>query len=143
MTTRILSIALLLGFASLVGCGDDDEGNDADRAGVGAMCQVMDDCQQPDPPCDGGPGCFPQQCLTQFTGGYCGIQNCTSNAECPDGSACVAHDDGNNYCFRLCNDKPECNLHRDAANESNCSSSVDFVDPTTQGKACVPPSSGP
>lgn len=135
-----LSSTLLL-LTLLLGCGDDDP-TDADRVGVGAMCAVMDDCLQPDPPCDAGPGCFPQQCLTQFAGGYCGIEACTSNAECPDGSACVAHDDGHNYCFRRCTDKAECNVNRDADHESNCSSNVTFVEPTS-GKACVPPSSGP
>lgn len=143
MHSRILSSLVLLALTLVLGCADDDGGNAADRAGVGAICRTMDDCLQPEPPCDGGPGCFVQQCLTQFTGGYCGIQNCTDNADCPDGSACVAHDDGQQYCFRLCNDKSECNRNRDPASESNCSSSVDFVDATTEGKACVPPSSGP
>jgi len=139
--TRLLAITFSLALMSLAACGDDDE-NAADRVGVGAMCTIMSDCLQPDPPCDGGVGCFPQQCLTQFTGGYCGIQNCTGNVDCPEGSACVHHDDGINYCFRRCNDKAECNVNRDSSNESNCSSSVTFVE-ATSGKACVPPSSGP
>ena len=54
--------------------------------------------------------------------------------------ACVAHDDGKNYCFRLCSTKEECNANRDAANEANCSSSITFVEGKTSSKACVPPS---
>ena len=54
------------------------------------------------------------------------------------------HDDGKNYCFRLCADKPECNLYRSPDTEANCTSKVDYVaaDKDTTGKACVPPSSG-
>ena len=53
----------------------------------------------------------------------------------------IQHDDGMNYCFRTCVDKPDCNENRDAENESNCSSSVTFVDGANGRKACVPPSS--
>jgi hypothetical protein len=68
---------------------------------------------------------------------------CTLDTDCPAGAACVMHDDGVNYCFRLCADKPECNRHRSLDNEANCSSSITFIDPArTEGKACVPPSSG-
>jgi hypothetical protein len=122
--------------ALLFGCGDDDGGNAADRLGVGAQCARDADCLQST--VDGG---ISQTCLTQFKGGYCGVEDCTSAEDCPMGSACVAHDDGNNYCFRICADKPECNLHRDADNESNCSANVDYVEePAGGAKACVPPS---
>lgn len=132
--------ALALLFA-LVGCKNETR-TTADQYGVGAICVQAADCLQPDPPCDGGAGCFNQQCLTQFSGGYCGIQGCTANADCPVGSACVAHTDGQNYCFRTCGSKDECNVNRDAANEANCSSSVTFVEASTNTKACVPSSSG-
>ena len=120
------------------GCGDDD-GVEADRVGVGAECKTDVDCAPPLP--DGG---VPQRCLTQFKGGYCGLQNCTSHAACPEGSACVVHEDGERYCFRSCIDKAECNVNRTPDNESNCSSSVTYVDgDKSLGKACVPPSGNP
>ena len=68
-----------------------------------------------------------------------GVQDCTDDAGCPQGSACVAHDDGVNYCFRVCANKSECNYNRAADNESNCSSNITFVE-GGGGKACVPPS---
>jgi hypothetical protein len=130
-TTLALSLVLLA-----VGCGDDD-GNAADRLGVGAQCDSDDDCLQAHH--DGG---ISASCLPQFKGGYCGVEDCSAHDDCPEGSACVAHTDGNNYCFRICADKPECNLHRDDDNESNCSSNIDYVegDKAEIGKACVPPS---
>lgn len=114
----------------LFGCGDDDPpGTQADRLGVGAECTSDTQCLQG------------QSCLG-FKGGYCGIEGCTADAaSCPSGSACVSHDDGNTYCFRICVDKAECNLNRSLDNESNCSSNVEFVDPDVNVKACVPPSS--
>ena len=103
-------------------------GSEADDLGVGAECAANDDC---DADTD-------QVCLG-FKGGYCGIEGCLANADCPEDSACVAHDDGINYCFRICIDKAECNANRSVENESNCSANVDFVEPTN-AKACVPPS---
>lgn len=105
-------------------------GSDADSVGVGAQCTTNTDCNQDD---------GSQTCLA-FKGGYCGIMGCTKDSDCPDNSACVKHTDNVNYCFRTCADKPECNANRDAANEANCSSSVDFVEPKSGVKACVPPS---
>jgi hypothetical protein len=120
---RQILLSLLISAPLLLACS-----NDADDLGIGAECTADDQCQ------DG------QRCLMQFKGGYCGLENCTRNADCPSLSACVAHDDGTNYCFRTCADKPECNANRSAANEANCSSSITFVDPDTRAKACVPPS---
>lgn len=121
------SFALALIVAGLLGCGGKD---DADKLGVGAQCDADGECNV-----DLG-----QACLTQFKGGYCGIQDCEHDADCPDLSACIAHDDGKNYCFRTCADKTECNENREVANEANCSSSVTFVDGAMNRKACVPPS---
>ena len=118
----------------LAGCN----GTDADRVGVGAECTATADC--PIVECDVEP-CPELVCLTQFTGGYCGLSGCLSDADCPVGSACVMHDDGVNYCFRLCDDKPECNYNRSPAVESNCVGSITFVG-GGGGKACEPPSSG-
>ncbi len=115
-----------LSFALLTACG-----NDADDIGVGAACSVADDCNQDD---------GDQQCLTQFKGGYCGLEGCAADADCPEGSACVSHSDGVNYCFRICVDKADCNANRSVDDEANCSSSVTFADGTKDGKACIPPS---
>lgn len=128
-----MCIVLLL----TVSCGDDDgPGTEADRVGVGAACSTDDDCPQPVD--TNAPA---QVCLQQFDGGYCGIENCVDNTDCPDGAACVAHTDGVNYCFRICTDKSECNLNRPADAQSNCSANIEFTDSSTNAKACVPPSS--
>jgi hypothetical protein len=106
--------------------------NDADEIGVGAQCTTDDECAETDPPI---------VCLRTFKGGYCGLSACTANLDCPDGSFCVQHDDRQNYCFRACIDKPECNTNRDVENEANCSSNITRIEGGNQ-KACVPPSSG-
>lgn len=115
---------LLASGVPLVGCGG---GSEADRAYVGGECTATADC-----------GDSALACLTNFRGGYCGIVDCTGDADCLEGSICVTQ--GNtNYCFLVCNDKAECNTNRTAANESNCSSNIVRVDGGTQ-RACVPPS---
>ena len=130
--------ALALSVSGLVlGCGDSGE-TEADRIGVGAQCDDAAECESADEDIN-------LECLTQFTGGYCGLEGCEGDADCPEGSACVTHGDGGgeaNYCFRLCQDKPECNRNRDEANWSNCSANIVFVDGKQDRKACVPPSSG-
>lgn len=126
MLQIITRLAPLCAIALLTtSCSDD-----ADGLGVGAECAVVEDCNQE----------VAQECLLQFKGGYCGVLGCASNADCPTDSACVAHDDGQNYCFRTCQDKAECNQNRAVDNEANCSSSVDFTDGDMGFKACVPPS---
>jgi hypothetical protein len=126
-------LRLLAGVALLqlgvVACGDDEAGSEAQKRGVGAACSADQPCTEAG-----------QTCL-DFKGGYCGVADCTNNAGCPQGSACVAHDDGRNYCFLVCVDKPQCNVTRPPEAEANCSSSVSFVEDATAGKACVPPSS--
>jgi hypothetical protein len=132
--TSTARFAILLSLILGTACGDDDgAGTQADRLGVGAECTSDDDCLQSEQ--DGG---ISQSCLTQFKGGYCGLEDCEADIDCPQGSACVAHE-GNNYCFRICANKPECNLNRSLENEANCSSSIDWVEDGA-GKACVPPS---
>jgi len=118
--------------ALVVGCGDGT--TEADRVGVGAECSATAECAAPME--------VQLDCLTQFKGGYCGLQGCQGDVDCPEGSACVTHSDGENYCFRECLDKPDCNLNRSADNESNCVGSIVFVDPRNDRKACEPPSSG-
>jgi hypothetical protein len=116
---------------SVSGCGDDPPpgppGNEATFLGVGSACSSTDDCDDP-----------AQECLP-FKGGYCGIADCVDDADCPDGSACVTHTDNNNYCFLLCNDKADCNVHRPLDDEANCVSSIVFVE-SGHHKACEPPS---
>jgi hypothetical protein len=131
MRARAMSIVAL---CALCGCDDDDGSTEADRLGVGAECKSSEDCLQE------GDGGVNLTCLPQFKGGYCGLEGCGSNEDCPEASACVAHDDGNRYCFRSCTDKAECNVNRSPDNESNCSSNVTYVDDDTRGKSCVPPS---
>ena len=118
---------------ALVGCSDDE--TEADRVGVGAECTASAECESDDEDID-------LVCLTQFDAGYCGLEGCEGDVDCPDGSACVTHDDGMNYCFRLCDDKPECNVNRSVDDEANCVGSITFVDPRNERKACEPPSSG-
>ena len=117
----------------VLGCGAGS--TEADRIGVGAECTASAECESADEEIE-------LECLTQFTGGYCGLEGCTGDIDCPEGSACVTHDDGNNYCFRICVDKPDCNLNRSPENEANCVGSITFVDPRNERKACEPPSSG-
>lgn len=122
--------ALALTTVAFIGCGDDEDETEADRLGIAAECGADEDCTEAG-----------QVCLMQFAGGYCGVANCQSHDDCPEASACVAHDDGNNYCFRTCTDKAECNENRSVDNEANCSANITFVGDDV-GKACVPPSSG-
>jgi hypothetical protein len=118
----------------VAGCGDGS--TEADRLGVGAECTESAECESPDEN-------IMLECLTQFTGGYCGLEGCEEDADCPEGSACVTADDGKNYCYRLCQDKDDCNRNR-PQNPANCvgSGTINFVDQGTERKACEPPSSG-
>lgn len=122
----MLALALLVSFGLGFGVACR-HGTEADELGVGAECSATGDCLEG------------QECLTQFKGGYCGLSGCLDDLDCPEASACVTHDDGNNYCFRICVDKSECNVNRGPDVESNCSSNVTFAD-GGGGKACVPPS---
>jgi len=132
MCRNVYVFGLLLISGAAAGCGDGS--TEADRLGVGAQCTEAAECRVE--------MSFELDCLTRFQGGYCGLAGCQGDTDCPEGSACVTHDDLENYCFRICLDKPECNLNRAPENESNCSANIDFVDPQGGLKACVPPSSG-
>jgi hypothetical protein len=122
-------IAWLTHIALVVFSLSCDDGTEAQKRGVGAACSANLACTESG-----------QSCLTQFKGGYCGVAECTNDAGCPAGSACVTHDDGKNYCFLLCTDKPDCNRSRSADVEANCSSSAVLVEPVNNRKVCVPPS---
>ena len=107
-----VALGTLLGGLSL-GCGSSGE-TEADRAGVGAECTDSAECESPDED-------IPLECQTRFAGGYCGLEGCEGDADCPDGSACVALQDVSgtaNYCFRTCVDKAECNANRGAEEEA-------------------------
>ena len=124
---RTLLALVFVGLFSLAACGS---GTEADRLGVGAECSATDDCLDDEI----------AECLA-FRGGYCGFSGCEDDLDCPGGSACIAHDDGMNYCFLVCIDKIDCNINRSPEHEANCSSNVTFVDGAQGRKACVPPSS--
>lgn len=124
---NFLTVAALLSLGlSLSSC--DDDGTEADRKGIGASCAKSEDCSEK------GQVCLP------FKGGYCGVVDCADNAGCPSGSACVKHDDGKNYCFRVCVEKIDCNANRPVESESNCSSKTSPVSGGKETKVCVPPS---
>jgi len=110
------------------GCGSNQ--NAANQAGIGAQCTMTSDCTT-----------IGEVCLTEFAGGYCGLSGCLHDTDCPQGSACVT-DNHTNYCFLVCAAKTDCNLHRSAANESDCTSSLPFVDGAMNRKVCRPPNSG-
>ncbi len=135
---RALIAAMSLAITAFLaaGCGDDDNNgpyiSPAQQSGVGAACRtgMNADCSQTP---------APLECLN-FKGGYCGLRGCTQTADCPLGSACVAHSDGQNYCFLVCVEKIDCNATRPVDIESNCSSNITFVGGERGKKACVPPS---
>lgn len=114
-------------FIALCGCGSNQ--NQANRLGVGADCTMSSQCT------------VGQVCLTEFKGGYCGVSSCVHDTDCPQGSACVT-DGQANYCFLICAQKTDCNLHRSAADESDCTSSLTFLDGAMNRKVCRPPDSG-
>ncbi len=124
-----ITARLMLGIALLLGSACSDE-NESDQMGIASNCTKDTDCQKV--------GDVQLACLTGFKGGYCGLQGCTGDGDCPTGAACIRQGTVN-YCFRVCVDKPECNLHRTVDNEANCVSSVDHVG-TSADKVCVPPS---
>ena len=136
-------MALLRNFVAVLGlcasslplyaCAGNDDGaslTEAQRHGVGAACTANSGCFVGDTKLV----CLP------FKGGYCGLEGCQTSAECPQGSGCVAHDDGRTYCFLLCGEKPDCNSTRAVDVEANCSSKITFADGAKDSKACVPPS---
>ena len=123
------TLCALIVLVALGNCGGST--SEAIKRGVGAECSASLACSETN-----------QVCLPEFAGGYCGVSACTHDSECPAGSACVTDDNQMNYCFLICADKPECNVRRSVANESNCTSSLSFVDGAMGRKVCRPPLSG-
>jgi hypothetical protein len=104
--------------------------SNANQKGVGADCTATSDCKTSG-----------EVCLTEFKGGYCGLAGCLHDSDCPQGSACVT-DNQANYCFLVCATKTDCNVNRSVDSESDCTSSLTFVDGTMNRKVCRPPDSG-
>lgn len=132
-----LGLSLLTSLLALA-CRVDDDALEVDRLEVGASCQ--DDRHCTDRAGDAADG-YDLRCFTSFAGGHCGISRCSGD-DCPAGSGCVPHDDGQNYCFRLCDEDSECNQYRNAdVAPARCSSSVSFLDSEDRSdrSACVPP----
>src|SRR5687768_15751650 len=138
MTARKSALVLVPALLFIANCGDDDDdgASAAQRLGVGATCVSSEDCPIVR---DINDEEVMLECLS-FKGGYCGLEGCTSDMDCPQGSACVTHDDNVNYCFLICATKPQCNYGRPVDAESNCSANITFTDEQTDAKACVPPS---
>ena len=138
MKSSILASVFLAASLFAVACGDDSDddgsGSEAVRRGVGAACNSDSDCTE-----EG------QVCLTEFKGGMCGIADCTSSSACPSGSVCVADPDfSRNYCLLVCDMKEDCNVHRPAEDEANCSSTLNEIDGAggdagSDPKVCRPP----
>jgi hypothetical protein len=133
----VITVVFALGAQGCVD-GGGDGGTEADKLGVGAACVADEECDEKGAlgP-DGEP--IVLACLQDYKGGYCGLKGCSANDECPESSVCVSMEDGENYCFRRCLDKAECNANRPEEVWANCSSNVTFVEEDTEGKACVPP----
>lgn len=136
MNRLSLSVLILMAAVfALSACGDDDtDGTIADLLYIGGICD--NDAQ-----CDDEDDATPElECLTEFTGGYCGMKDCESSDDCPPGSLC-ADLEGEFYCFLACTDKAECNTNRTAETASNCSANIDPVEGGGE-KLCIPPSAG-
>lgn len=140
MKTWIQGILGVLALAALAaGCGDSGE-NKATERGVGEACATTADCRNDDGATADAAAVTLLECLTEFKGGYCGLKDCTKHDECPDGSKCVTADNGTNYCFLVCVEKVDCNVHRTVENEANCVGNATLVDGAKGVKVCVPPS---
>jgi hypothetical protein len=107
-------------------------GGDPRKICMPAACSVGASCGDAQP-CTAG-----LDCLTAFDGGYCGHQDCTTNAGCPADSLCVQHENGNNYCLRKCAGDTDCTLCRGSEVGASCRSDVTFVEAGTTGTVCVP-----
>src|SRR5262245_9543481 len=88
-----LSVSLIsISISFLVSCGDITAGPSS--TSVGAACTADNQCQQ--------------QCLvddSRFPGGMCTVP-CQRDADCPGGSACIAHNGG--VCVVTCHGDADC-----------------------------------
>lgn len=83
---------LVFGLACLAACGNDAVGTEGDV--VGGACTDGD--------CAGGSVCLID---TMHPGGMCSVE-CTSNADCPSGSACAQ--EGGGRCLLACDNADDC-----------------------------------
>lgn len=113
----LLGLSLLV--ATSIACGG------APKLEVGAPCTKSAECNSENK----------LTCLSNFVGGYCGVEGCTSNSGCPAGSICISHNNGKKYCFKACKEKDEC------SSNASCTGNVIFVDGAQGDKACVPTNS--
>jgi hypothetical protein len=92
--------------------------------GVGASCTEDAHCD-PD-----------LECLDDLNGGYCGMRDCASNAECPQASVCVTIDD-TNVCVRTCDVQSDCGFCRHPDFAATCTTDVTYVEGASV-QVCVP-----
>lgn len=90
--TMVHTIGLFIALVALGACGSG-VGNDG--AIVGGACAVNNECD------------IDSRCLTGagFPGGYC-ARTCTSDEDCPEGSACADEEGG--VCMVACGGSGEC-----------------------------------
>lgn len=131
------AIPLLAGLLASA-CNADDDRSEAERVGLGGGCQVDANCTQRAG--DAAEG-YDLTCFVDFDGGLCGIDQCDSGADCPEGSACVLHDNGQNHCFRLCSSDDECNVNRNADVPASCTTNAQFLqnEGVEGDSVCIPP----
>jgi hypothetical protein len=114
-------------------CRSSGGGANNRKVCVPGNCDVGEDCVD-DTDCATG-----LTCVTGFTGGYCTEAGCTVNADCPTGSVCVDRGD-ENYCMKTCTVDSECSFCRAYSVAATCNADQTYVESTTTGSVCVPPS---
>lgn len=134
----VLALAVVASSLGLACSDDDPTPTEAEQLELGAHC--MNDAQC-DLRAEGVDSEFRPICLDGFEGGSCGLLRCGMHDECPEGSACIGHDDGFNYCFALCDETADCNRHRADDVAAVCMEGMRSIGPDL-GTVCVPPMSG-
>lgn len=90
--------------------------------GLGASCSADADC---------GPNL---ECLDEVDGGFCGVRDCASNADCPVDSLCISHA-GINHCAPTCAATSDCTFCRYGGPTAACTTDVDYIE--GGGAVCV------
>ena len=133
----VIAAVMLLG--AVAGCGGDDS-TEADRIGVGAECTV-DSSADPPSTCPVVEMDIQLDCLTQFKGGYCGLEGCTGDVTARRGRPASPMTTARTTASEFVRTS-RIATNRSVENESNCVGSITFVDDRNERKACEPPSSG-
>jgi hypothetical protein len=89
---RARIMVAFLGIVTAVGCGSGGVGTEGDV--VGGPCSEGD--------CAGGSSCL---VATMYPGGTCTV-DCTTQADCPDGTVCVQESGGT--CLLACDSADDC-----------------------------------